>query len=349
MDAVDPESPESSEDSESPESPESPQSPEDEVAEVVESVGPRLRERRTSRGLSLTALSERTGISVSTLSRLETGARVPGLEHLVALARAHHVSLDELVGTRFSWDPRLRYDTYEESGRTVMPIAPAAGGLWVEHAIIRPPRTGIAEPAVHVHGSDEAGHSHGEEGHSRGEAGAGHSAEGRGQGEAGAGHSAEGRGQGEAGAGHSAEGRGQGEAGTGPGLAGEGFAASAGGPGAGGSGAGGSSAGGRGAGGHRVGGAGQGLGGSRSAPGGARSFEPEAMRTHRGYVWLLVLEGSLRLVVGAHDLVLRPGEAGEFDTRVPHWLGPAEDRPVEVLNVHGREGQRIRVRARPKQ
>lgn len=73
------------------------------------------------------------------------------------------------------------------------------------------------------------------------------------------------------------------------------------------------------------------------------------MRTHRGYVWLLVLEGSLRLVVGAHDLVLRPGEAGEFDTRVPHWLGPAEDRPVEVLNVHGREGQRIRVRARPKQ
>lgn len=286
-----------------------PEPSENEVGEVVGSVGPRLRERRTSRGLSLTALSERTGISVSTLSRLETGARIPGLEHLVALARAHHVSLDELVGTRFSWDPRLRYDTYEESGRTVMPIAPAAGGLWVEHAIIRPPRSGIAEPAVHVHGSDDARRGHGEEGHGHGDDGYSH-----------------------------------GEAGAVPGLASGGSAASAGAAGPGGSGAGG-----RGTGGHGVGGAGHSLGGSRSAHGGARSFEPEAIRAHRGYVWLLVLEGSLRLVVGAHDLVLRPGEAGEFDTRVPHWLGPAEDRPVEVLNVHGREGQRIRVRARPKQ
>ncbi|SLM91359.1 helix-turn-helix domain-containing protein [Brevibacterium yomogidense] len=225
-----------------------------EVGEVVESVGPRLRERRTARGLSLTALSERTGISVSTLSRLETGARIPGLEHLVALARAHHVSLDALVGTRFSWDPRLRYDTYEDSGRTVMPIAPAAGGLWVEHAIIRPPASGIAEPAVHVHGHE-------------GEVG-GHGAHGGGRG----------------------GGRGR-----------------------------------------------------------AHVFEPEALQTHRGYVWLLVLAGSLRLLVGAHDLVLDPGEAAEFDTRVPHWLGPAVDQPAEVLNVHGPEGQRIRVRARPKQ
>src|SRR5699024_8496130 len=179
--------------------------------------------------------------------RLETGIRRPGLEHLVALARAHHVSLDELVGARFSWDPRLRYDTFEQAGRTVMPIAPAAGGLWVEHAIIRPPASGIAQPAVHVHGSGEAGHGR--------------------------------------------------------------------------------------------------QAAHRHEP---SAFEPEALQTHRGYVWLLVLDGSLRLVVGTHDLVLKPGEAAEFDTRVPHWLGPSEDRPVEVLNVHGREGQRIRVRARPK-
>ena len=24
---------------------------------------------------------------------------------------------------------------------------------------------------------------------------------------------------------------------------------------------------------------------------------------------------------GDHDLVLRPGEAAEFDTRTPHWFG----------------------------
>jgi mannose-6-phosphate isomerase-like protein (cupin superfamily) len=71
------------------------------------------------------------------------------------------------------------------------------------------------------------------------------------------------------------------------------------------------------------------------------------MRTHRGYVWMLVLEGAVRLVVGSHDLVLNPGEAAEFDTRVPHWIGPARQGPAHVLNVHGRDGQRIRVRARP--
>ena len=64
-------------------------------------VGPRLRRLRTDRGLSLAELSQRTGISTSTLSRLETGVRTPGLEHLVALARVHAVSLDDLVGVHY--------------------------------------------------------------------------------------------------------------------------------------------------------------------------------------------------------------------------------------------------------
>lgn len=208
-------------------------------------VGPRLRNMRDERGQSLADLSERTGISVSTLSRLETGARTPGLGHLVALARAHGVSLDDLVGVRFSRDPRLRYETVEEHGRIIMPLAPAAGGLWVEHAIIRPPAQGNATPDVHVHGPGDAGD----------------------------------------------------------------------------------------------------VRRRREAP---HTYEPDSLRTHRGYVWILVLEGSLRLVVGDHDLVIDPGEAAEFDTRVPHWIGPGAARPVHVLNVHGREGQRIRVRARPR-
>jgi transcriptional regulator with XRE-family HTH domain len=72
---------------------------------ILDAVGPRLRELRRRRGGTLAEISEATGISVSTLSRLESGGRKPTLELLLALARAHQVPLDELVGTPAA-DPR---------------------------------------------------------------------------------------------------------------------------------------------------------------------------------------------------------------------------------------------------
>ena len=39
------------------------------------------------------------------------------------------------------------------------------------------------------------------------------------------------------------------------------------------------------------------------------------LRTHAGYEWLYVLAGELRLILGEHDLTMRPGEVAEFDTR----------------------------------
>ncbi|MGV9239177.1 helix-turn-helix domain-containing protein, partial [Streptomyces nigra] len=66
--------------------------------DVLAGVGPRLRRMRKEREVTLTALSEATGISVSTLSRLESGLRRPSLELLLPIARAHQVPLDELVG-----------------------------------------------------------------------------------------------------------------------------------------------------------------------------------------------------------------------------------------------------------
>jgi mannose-6-phosphate isomerase-like protein (cupin superfamily) len=69
-------------------------------------------------------------------------------------------------------------------------------------------------------------------------------------------------------------------------------------------------------------------------------------KTHEGYEWLYVLSGRLRMVLGEHDLVLEPGEAAEFDTRLPHWFGGADPRPVEFLSIFSREGERIHVRAR---
>ncbi len=57
--------------------------------------------------------------------------------------------------------------------------------------------------------------------------------------------------------------------------------------------------------------------------------------------------GEAPLVLGDQDLVLCPGEAAEFDTRVPHWFGSLGDGPVELLSLFGRQGERAHVRARP--
>ena len=66
---------------------------------------------------------------------------------------------------------------------------------------------------------------------------------------------------------------------------------------------------------------------------------------HEGYEWLYVLDGRLRMVLGEHDVVLQPGEVAEFDTRLPHWFGGADERQVEFLSIFGREGERMHIRA----
>lgn len=65
-----------------------------------------------------------------------------------------------------------------------------------------------------------------------------------------------------------------------------------------------------------------------------------------GYEWLYVLSGKLRSMLAEHDLVLAAGEAAEFDTRTPHWLGSADGRPVEFITLFGPQGERLHVRAR---
>jgi hypothetical protein len=58
-----------------------------------------------------------------------------------------------------------------------------------------------------------------------------------------------------------------------------------------------------------------------------------------------VLAGQLRLILADHDITMGPGEVAEFDTRLPHWFGSANDHPVEVLSLLGRRGEHIHVRA----
>lgn len=101
----------------------------DDLDSVLNAVGSRLRELRRRNGATLAALSESTGIPISTLSRLESGQRKPSLELLLPLAKVHQVPLDELVGAPASGDPRVYPRPVEHHGMTVLPLNRKPGGL----------------------------------------------------------------------------------------------------------------------------------------------------------------------------------------------------------------------------
>jgi transcriptional regulator with XRE-family HTH domain len=190
-----------------------------ELDEVLAGVGPRLRDLRKQRGVTLADLTAATGISASTLSRLESGQRKPTLELLLPLARAHGVQLDELVGAPLTGDPRVHLRPVRRGGRTWVPVTKRAGGLQAFKVVI---------------------------------------------------------------------------------------------------------------------------------PGSEFGREPDP-KTHAGYEWLYVLNGRLRLILGTDDLVMKPGEAAEFDTHLPHWMSTADGEPVELLILFGPQGERAHLRVRPKQ
>jgi transcriptional regulator with XRE-family HTH domain len=183
---------------------------------VLSAVGPRLRALRQERDITLSALAESTGISVSTLSRLESGQRKPTLELLLPLAQAYGVPLDDLAGGPTTGDPRVHLRPVQRRDMTVVPLTRRPGGIQAYKMVI-PVRRSTPDPQV-----------------------------------------------------------------------------------------------------------------------------------HEGYEWLYVLNGELRLILGDHDVVLRPGEAAEFDTRVPHWFGSLGDKPAEVLSLFGPQGERTHLRAAPK-
>jgi transcriptional regulator with XRE-family HTH domain len=103
---------------------------------VLEAVGPRLRLLRQERGTTLAQLSAVTGISVSTLSRLESGQRRPTLELLLPLARAHQVQLDELVDAPPTGDPRIHARPIKRNGAVLIPLSRRPGGLQAYKQIV---------------------------------------------------------------------------------------------------------------------------------------------------------------------------------------------------------------------
>ncbi|MFC0682779.1 helix-turn-helix domain-containing protein [Lysobacter korlensis] len=115
---------------------------------ALDAVGPRLKRLRVQRGVTLAELSETTGISKSTLSRLETGGRRPSLELLLPLAHAYRVPLDELVGAPEVGDPRVRLKPRRVHGRTVVPLTPNSAGVQAWKILIPASQT---EPSLRAH------------------------------------------------------------------------------------------------------------------------------------------------------------------------------------------------------
>jgi transcriptional regulator with XRE-family HTH domain len=122
------------------------------IAAALVGVGPRLRRIRVSRGLSLTEVADATGLSKSTLSRLETGQRRPTLELLLPLASTFRVPLDELVGAPSFGDPRIRLTPRPLNGRTVVPLTGRPGGVQAWKILIPAAQS---EPKVRSHDGHE--------------------------------------------------------------------------------------------------------------------------------------------------------------------------------------------------
>jgi transcriptional regulator with XRE-family HTH domain len=118
------------------------------IAAVLDQVGGRLRRLRKSRRLTLTGVSETTGISKSTLSRLENGGRRPTLELLLALSHVYRVPLDDLVAAPEEGDPRIRLRPDRVKGRVVIPLTRQPGGIQAWKIVI--PTTEVTpKPRAH--------------------------------------------------------------------------------------------------------------------------------------------------------------------------------------------------------
>ncbi len=119
--------------------------------DVLAGVGPRLRALRQKRGSTLADLAQETGLTSSTLSRLENGRLRPTLEQLLPLARTHGVPLDDLVQAPPTGDPRIHLRPVRRSGLVVVPLTRRAGGIQAYKVIYPPADPQSSGPTLRTH------------------------------------------------------------------------------------------------------------------------------------------------------------------------------------------------------
>ncbi len=95
--------------------------------EIEQTVRSRLRSLRRTLGLSLDQLAERTNLSASTISRIETGHRTISLDVLLPLAQALQVDLDALLDTDPEDDVVIRPVPNRLRGRTTWLLSRPTG------------------------------------------------------------------------------------------------------------------------------------------------------------------------------------------------------------------------------
>ncbi|MBB5935901.1 helix-turn-helix domain-containing protein [Streptomyces zagrosensis] len=118
-----------------------------ELQQIIDGIGPRLRTLRRDRGLTLEALAATTGMSVSTLSRLESGNRRPTLDLLIPLARTYRIALDQLVAAPASGDPRVHLKPVRKGhGSILVPLTQYPGRVQVFKQVLAP-----REPTLVTH------------------------------------------------------------------------------------------------------------------------------------------------------------------------------------------------------
>jgi transcriptional regulator with XRE-family HTH domain len=123
----------------------------DATERTLGAVGPRLKQLRQRRDITLSDLAQETGLSISTLSRLEAGLRLPSLEQLLPLARAYGLTLDELVDAPPTGDPRINLRPIPTSdGSTILPLTRRAGGIQA-YKFVLPAGRDDTEPELRTH------------------------------------------------------------------------------------------------------------------------------------------------------------------------------------------------------
>lgn len=112
-------------------------------------VGAKLRAARVARRLTLSRLSQETGISLSTLSRLESGKRKITMELLVPIARSLGVSIDRLVGRGGTPDPRVTRPPTVRDGVMIVQLSGPDSATQVFHRTI--PAGHHSQPRLQSH------------------------------------------------------------------------------------------------------------------------------------------------------------------------------------------------------
>ncbi|MEM7285775.1 MAG: XRE family transcriptional regulator [Actinomycetota bacterium] len=118
------------------------------TGDVSDLVRTRLRGVRQSLGMSLDELAERSHVSPSTISRVETGKRGISLDLLVALAAGLEVSIDALLEPSTDDDVVIRPTPQRRPGVTTWSLSRPTGSMIAVKQRIETDRP-AGEPKVH--------------------------------------------------------------------------------------------------------------------------------------------------------------------------------------------------------